>query len=249
MKTLRAILRIAWRVATGFLGWVWDQLLANPIYTIAILWGIARLFGITIKTGEKGVVFHLGRAVGEVDPGFHLQFPGLHVIRRVRVRSVTIDILPQRLVSGDGLVYDVEGNIVYAIADPTAASVMIDNVATALNNQTPAVLQEVFWEADRKSISELDGLNDAFQRRLRDRVRPWGVEIEQAALMTVSPTANTRLITQQVINSGERRTAYWAMRRNGIRTGVAQALVGSRRRLVAKESAARRARLRRLGRA
>jgi regulator of protease activity HflC (stomatin/prohibitin superfamily) len=221
----------------------------HPEWWIPALIAFIRSFGVTVRTGERGVKFFCGRVTGELDAGFHWLAPGLHHVRKIHVRSSTMDLAAQRVALPDGLVYLVDMNVVYSVADATAALVNVDDLPAAVRNVLPIAVQETLWECRRADLREQDRLDAALHEAVQSRVARWGVEVEKAGFMSISPSPQTLRITQLAPRVRENRLQLEALRAGGLAGATTLGLLGARRRLVAKEVARRRSGLRRVGKA
>src|SRR3712207_4051874 len=110
------------------LNWLLAYMLEHPAQVILALMVLVRMFGTTVQSGSRGVLFVFGRARKELKPGFHPLLPVVHHVRKTPVRSITLDLPRQRVTTTDGLVYDVQANLVYRIADPITSMVQVDNL-------------------------------------------------------------------------------------------------------------------------
>src|SRR4030081_3898115 len=112
--------------------WLVDFVIAyvkeHPVQAIIFALIVIRLFGTTVQTGWKGVLFSFGRVRGELEPGFHALIPFVQRVRKNPVRSITWHLPMQRITTADGLVYDVQANMVYRIVDATKALVQIGDI-------------------------------------------------------------------------------------------------------------------------
>src|SRR5271166_2927591 len=115
------ILRWLWRVVV-------HQAQQHPWAIAAGLYGVARAFGVMIQSGQRGVLFRWGRVVMELEPGFHWLVPLMHTARKTPVRSVTMVLPDQKLMTADGLVYDVRVSFVYRVDDATRALTLVDDL-------------------------------------------------------------------------------------------------------------------------
>ena len=105
--SLNSLFNLSFRI----LRWVWHILLQqaqqHPWAVLAGLYGVARAFGVMIQSGQRGILFRWGRVVKELEPGFHWLVPLMHTARKTAVRSVTMVLPNQKVMTADGLVYDV----------------------------------------------------------------------------------------------------------------------------------------------
>ena len=104
-----------WR---GVLSTIWDRISDDLLVILfATGAGLVRAMGVTIESGQTGLLFSFGRARRTLAPGFHPLIPFLQRVRRLPTRSRTLDMPAQRVVTLEGLVYHVDANLVYRVID------------------------------------------------------------------------------------------------------------------------------------
>lgn len=218
--------------------WLWRQTIAlmidHPWATAAAGLAIARMFGTVIETGWRGVLFSFGKVKSELEPGFHWLAPIVHHVRKVRVRSLSLDLPRQRIVTRDGLAYDVEANLVYRIADPQRAVVQIDDVQRGCLTVIPLVVADLLRERDSRRLSDRSQLDAELAKRVQNRIERWGLLVEHAGLQSIAPTRETLRITQLRLRCEEQWRLYAAIRHQGLSHDEALTLLGPPTRLVAK---------------
>jgi regulator of protease activity HflC (stomatin/prohibitin superfamily) len=180
--------------------WAWRVLLAyarrHPIAVALVILAIIRSFGTTVRSGQAGVLFFCGRARKVLQPGFHPLIPVFHAVRKLPVRSVTLNLPKQRLTAGDGLVYDVYANIVYRVEDPIKAVTLVDDRARGVANVVPLVVHELLHEKGRAELADREALNSELIERCRQRLACWGLAVEDVGLSSIAPSRRTIRLTQ-----------------------------------------------------
>lgn len=222
----------------SFVIWVWDQryeLMKDHLWAMATaVFVIARMFGTVVETGWVGVLFSFGKVKAELQPGFHWLVPIVHHVRKVRVRSVSLDLPPQRIVTRDDLVYDVDANVVYHIADSKAAVVQIDDVHAGCNTLISLVIAAFMRERESRQLIDRSRLDDELRALVQTRAERWGVVVEHVGLRSIAPTRETLRITQLQLRCEVRSRMYSAIRAQGLSNGNALALLGSPTQLLEK---------------
>lgn len=84
-----------------------------------------------VQQYERGVVFRLGRVVGEKQPGLRLIIPLVDQMKKVRMQTITMPIASQKIITRDNVSIDVAAVAYYKVVDPTKALVAIADVASA----------------------------------------------------------------------------------------------------------------------
>ncbi len=244
----------ALQTLTGYLQtiftWLWRFLIDlakdHPWAAAATGFAVARMFGTVVETGSRGVLFSFGNVKAELEPGFHWLAPIVHHVRKVRIRSASLDLPLQRITTRDGLVYDVDSNVVYHIADAKKSVVQIDDVEKGCRTVIPLVIAEILREQENHQLADRSRLAGELTARVQTRVACWGIVVEHAGLQSIAPTRETLRITQLKLRCDEQMRLYWAMRERGLSSDNALSLMGAQSRLLEKSVVRRRGYRRRL---
>ncbi|MFQ3593950.1 MAG: SPFH domain-containing protein, partial [Gemmataceae bacterium] len=153
----------AWSWLTYLVSSAWQIVVQfaqrNPVTFTLLMVGFLRLWGTTVQTGYAGVLFRFGRAVKILEPGFHPLLPIIQEVRKLPIRSITLQIPPQRIMNADGLVYDADATLVMRIVDPIKATVEIDNLRHGCPEADDAVLEEAIARAGLGAVVLEHGLD------------------------------------------------------------------------------------------
>ncbi len=224
----------------SILKWVWRMLLQqarqHPYAVAAGLYGVARAFGVMIQSGQRGVLFRWGKAVKELEPGFHWLVPLMHTARKTPVRSVTIVLADQKVMTTDGLVYDVGVNLVYRVEDATRALTLVDQLDSACRAAIPIVVTEVLRRRDQAQLVDRVLLDRELTERIHAWVARWGLVIEQAGFTSIAPGKSVLHTTQLRSRTRERARALRLMIDSGLDADAALVMIGAERHAVAKTS-------------
>ena len=214
----------------GLLWTLWESLQDDLLLVVfATAAGIIHGMGVTIQSGQTGLLFSFGRAKRTLKPGFHPLIPFLQKVRRMPTRSRTLDLPFQRVEIEQGLVFHADANLVYRVADIKKAVVQVDKLERGMFQMLGLGVQEVLRRADREQLNQTQVLNKALRENLAQRLEQWGVEVERAGFPSITPSPQTLRVTQLEQITMERRAAM--ERFIGERTPVKQSLglVGTRR--------------------
>ena len=237
MSYLSEALELLLSVLQAVLAYVLGYAKQHPVVTSLAVLALLRLFGITVQTGHKGVLFVFGRVRKELEPGFHFLLPFLITARTIPVRSITLDLLRQRITIADGLVYDVQANIVYRVADPKLALTQIDNLRHGIEVVLALIVQDLLRGKTRAAVLNFKDLDAEFNARAEASLGRWGVTLEQAGFQSIAPTRKTLRLTQLAALGGERARVLHDLMAQGISVTAALALLGADRRLVGRATA------------
>jgi regulator of protease activity HflC (stomatin/prohibitin superfamily) len=229
-------------LATPFsiLGAAWHLIVKyarhHPWAVAVLLYGLARAFGVMIQSGRRGVLFRWGRAVEELEPGFHWLVPLVHGVKTTPVRSTTIDLPAQKVMTSNGLVYDVGVNLVYRVEDATKALTLVDHVDSACRAAIPIIVTEVLRVRDQDQLVDRKTLDRELSDRMGAWIARWGLVVEQAGFTTIAPNHGVLRTTQLESKTMERARALRGLIAGGLDAESALVLIGTERQPVAKTS-------------
>jgi hypothetical protein len=219
-------------------GAVWHLVLReiqrHPWAVAVALYGMARAFGVMIQSGQRGVLFRFGRAVKELEPGFHWLVPVVHGVKTTPVRSVTIELPGQKVMTADGLVYDVSVNIVYRVQSAIKALTLVDHLDAGCRAAIPIIVTEVLRTRAQAQLVDRRALDRELSERMHLWVARWGLVIEQAGYTTIAPSKCVLHTTQLRSRTMERSRALRALLGGALAPESALVLIGSERHPVGK---------------
>lgn len=222
-------LGLLWRFAYGY---AWR----HPWAVAVAFYSMARALGVVIQSGQRGVLFRWGRVDRELEPGFHWLIPVVHAVRTTHVRSVTIELAAQKVMTADGLVYDVGVNLVYRVDDATKALTLVDHIDAGCRAAVPMIVTELFRVRDQARLVDRVSLDHELTERVGAWVARWGLVVEQAGFTTIAPNKAVLRTTQLRPKTAERARALRLLIDGGLDAGAALVLIGTERRPVGKSS-------------
>ena len=164
-------------------------------------------FGVMIQSGQRGVLFRWGKVVKELEPGFHWLVPMVHGVKKTPVRSVTIQLPAQKVMTCDGLVYDVSVNVVYRVDDATRALTLVDHIDAGCRAAIPIIVAEVLRVRDQAQLVDRVSLDRELTERMHAWIARWGLVVEQAGFTTIAPNKSVLHTTQLRSRTMERARA------------------------------------------
>lgn len=219
----------------GALFWAW--LKENPLDAFIAFLAFVGLLGVVIDSGHRGVLFQLGRVRRVLEPGFHPLVPWIQQVRKVHIRSHTLDAPRQRATSADGFVYDLDCNVVYKIEDPVRSLVEIAVLTHGVQTVVAVAAQELVRTRTRDGLRAREDLDAALLESLAPPLAEWGVRLERAGFTSLAPTPETLRLTQLAAKVREREVVLRHLLAAGLRRPIAIALLGADRRLVSHSHA------------
>src|SRR5262245_54761455 len=176
--------------------------------TVVILIVIAIISGIKIlKEYERAVVFRLGRMVGSRGPGMVYIIPGIEKMVRMDLRTVTMDIPPQDVITRDNVSVKVSAVLYFRVLDPNRAIREVENYLFATAQLSQVTLRSVCGQAELDELlAEREKLNARLQGILDAQSEPWGIKVVLVEVThTTMPQEMQRAMAKQAEAERERR--------------------------------------------
>ena len=156
---------------------------------------------------ERGVVFRLGRLVGTRGPGIVYIVPVIEQMRRIDLRTVTMDIPPQDVITKDNVSVKVNAVLYFRVIDPSRAVVEVENFLFATSQNAQTTLRSVCGEAELDELlAEREKMNAQVQTIIDQHTEPWGIKVVQVAIKHIDlPEEMRRAMARQAEAERERR--------------------------------------------
>jgi regulator of protease activity HflC (stomatin/prohibitin superfamily) len=183
-------------------------ILLGVLAVIAVLSLLALALSLRIvQQYEEGVLFRLGRVVGQKKPGLTWIVPIIDVLRRVSLRIVTMPIQSQGIITRDNVSVDVSAVAYYRVVDATKALVAIENVAAAINQIAQTTLRKVVGQHTLdETLAETDRINVSIREILDVQTEDWGVIVTLVELKDIQlPDSMKRAMARQAEAEREKR--------------------------------------------
>jgi regulator of protease activity HflC (stomatin/prohibitin superfamily) len=160
-----------------------------------------------LREYERAVVFRLGRLLPVRGPGLALLIPGVDRMVRVDLRTVTMTVPPQDLITRDNVPARVAAVCYFRVVDPTAAVTQIEAFGPATSQIAQTTLRSVLGGADLDQLlAERERLNEQLQRIIDEQTEPWGIKVSIVEIKDVEiPEAMQRAMARQAEAERERR--------------------------------------------
>jgi regulator of protease activity HflC (stomatin/prohibitin superfamily) len=186
------------------------MILAIGVALLILLAAALVLLGSSIRVlreYERGVVFRLGRVMKPRGPGLVLLIPGIDRMERVSLRTVTLKIPNQEVITRDNVPARVTAVAYYRVIDPSKSVLEIENVVAATSQIAQTTLRSVLGKAELDALlSEREKLNEHLQQIIDDQTEPWGVKVTTVEIKDVEiPDRMQHAIARQAEAERERR--------------------------------------------
>jgi regulator of protease activity HflC (stomatin/prohibitin superfamily) len=160
-----------------------------------------------VREYERLVVFRLGRLVGMRGPGLVLLIPVVDRAIKVGLRTVTMDVPPQDIITRDNVSVKVNAVIYFRVVDAAQAVVQVENYLYATSQIAQTTLRSILGQQELDELlSEREKLNQALQQVIDRQTEPWGVKVSTVEVKNVDlPQEMQRAIARQAEAERERR--------------------------------------------
>jgi len=177
-------------------------------FTFLIIAVAAIISGIKIlKEYERGVVFRLGRMVGSRGPGMVYVIPGVEKMVKMDLRTVTMDIPPQDVITRDNVSVKVNAVLYFRVIEPNKAVREVENYLFATSQLAQVTLRSVCGQAELDELlSERERINARIQEILDQQTDPWGIKVVLVEVKHIDlPQEMQRAMAKQAEAERERR--------------------------------------------
>jgi len=160
-----------------------------------------------LKEFERGVIFRLGRLVGARGPGLVYVFPAIERMERVDLRTVTMDVPPQDVITKDNVSVKVNAVLYFRVVDPQRAIVEVADFLFATSQLAQTTLRSVCGQRELDELlSERDEINQQIQQILDSQTDPWGIKVTTVEIKHIDlPQEMQRAMARQAEAERERR--------------------------------------------
>jgi regulator of protease activity HflC (stomatin/prohibitin superfamily) len=160
-----------------------------------------------LREYERGVIFRLGRLIATKGPGLILLIPMIDRMERVDLRTVTLNIPPQEVITRDNVPSSVNAVAYFRVIDPNRAIVEVENFLLATSQISQTALRSVLGKAELDQLlSERERLNEELQTIIDESTEPWGVKVTAVEIKDVEiPEQMQRAMARQAEAERERR--------------------------------------------
>jgi len=139
-----------------------------------------------LREYERGVVFRLGRVINQKGPGLILLIPAVDRMVRVSLRTVTLRIPHQEVITRDNVPVKVAAVVYFRVIDPTRSVVEVENYVNATLQIAQTTLRSVLGKAELDTLlAERERLNESLQQIIDEHTEPWGIKVSVVEIKDV----------------------------------------------------------------
>lgn len=160
-----------------------------------------------LKEYERGVVFRLGRLIPLKGPGLILIIPGVDKLVKVSLRTITMDVPPQDIITSDNVTVKVNAVIYFRPMEPTKAITEVEDYFYATSQIAQTALRSILGQSELDDLlTKRDDINAKLQKVIDEQTEPWGIKVSAVEVKNVDlPENMQRALARQAEAERERR--------------------------------------------
>src|SRR5258708_4674829 len=160
-----------------------------------------------VQEYDRGVIFFLGRCTGVRGPGLILLIPIFERMVKVTLRTITMEIPSQKIITKDNVSIDIAAVAYYNIVDPQKSVVAIENVYTAVNQISQTTVRNVIGQFTLDQLlSKTSDINLQIKNVIDSHTEPWGAQVTAVEIKDITlPDNMQRAMAKEAEGERERR--------------------------------------------
>lgn len=160
-----------------------------------------------VQEYERGVVFRLGRLAGARGPGLIILLPFIEQMRKIDLRTVTMDIPAQEVITRDNVTVRVNAVGYFRVVDPNAAVVNVADYIRATSQIAQTTLRSVLGQSSLDDLlSQREKINQELQQIIDEQTEPWGIKVSVVEVKDVElPQTMQRAMARQAEAERDKR--------------------------------------------
>ena len=185
--------------------------MANALWLIGIivvlfLWVVGAAVKV-VQEYERGVIFRLGRLVGARGPGLFLIVPFIDRMQKVDLRTVTMDVPAQEVITRDNVTVKVNAVVYFRVVNPESAVVKILDYFRATSQIAQTTLRSVLGQSELDELlAQREAINLRLQQIIDEQTEPWGIKVSIVEVKDVElPETMQRAMARQAEAEREKR--------------------------------------------
>jgi regulator of protease activity HflC (stomatin/prohibitin superfamily) len=160
-----------------------------------------------VKEYERGVIFFLGKATGVRGPGLIFVVPIFEKMTKTTLRTVTMNIPSQKIITKDNVSIDIAAVAYYKIVDPMKSVVSIEDVYNAVNQISQTTVRNIVGQFMLDQVlSQTADINTQIKNVIDAHTEPWGAEVTAVEIKDIAlPENMQRAMAKEAEAERERR--------------------------------------------
>jgi regulator of protease activity HflC (stomatin/prohibitin superfamily) len=180
-----------------------------PVAVVLVIAVLIAISGLKIlKEYQRAVIFRLGRLVAARGPGITYVIPFIEKMMRVDLRTLTMDVPPQDVITRDNVSIKVSAVLYFRVIDPNRAVTEVQNYLFATSQLAQVTLRSTCGQALLDELlAEREKINTRIQEILDSQTGPWGIKVALVELKDIDlPQEMQRAMAKQAEAERERRS-------------------------------------------
>lgn len=180
------------------------ELLIILLFAVFVIFSAIKI----LNEYERAVVFRLGRYIASKGPGLIILIPFIDKMVRVSLRTVTLDVPPQDVITKDNVSIKVSAVVYFRVMEAGRAIIEVENYLFATSQIAQTTLRSILGQSDLDEIlAERDAINKRLQAIIDDHTEPWGIKVSAVEIKQVDlPIEMQRAMARQAEAERERRS-------------------------------------------
>jgi regulator of protease activity HflC (stomatin/prohibitin superfamily) len=181
----------------------------DPVYTV-IFFVVVVLVSMSlriVKEYDRGVIFFLGKVTGVRGPGLIILIPVFEQMTSVTLRTITMNIPSQKIITKDNVSIDIAAVAYYKIIDPQKSVVAIEDITHAVNQISQTTVRNVVGQFSLDQLlSQTSDINLQIKNVIDGHTEPWGAEVTAVEIKDITlPDNMQRAMAKEAEAERERR--------------------------------------------
>jgi regulator of protease activity HflC (stomatin/prohibitin superfamily) len=173
------------------------------VIILMFLWSAIKI----LPEYERGVIFFLGKYQAVKGPGLVIIIPGIQKMTRVSLRTVTLDVPPQEVITKDNVSARVNAVVYFRVMTPEKAIIQVEQYLYATSQLAQTTLRSVCGQAELDELlASREKINKRIQEILDKQTDPWGVKVSVVEVKAIDlPEEMKRAMAKQAEAEREKR--------------------------------------------
>jgi regulator of protease activity HflC (stomatin/prohibitin superfamily) len=156
---------------------------------------------------ERLVVFRLGKFHKVKGPGIVVIIPGIDRFVKIGLRTITLDIPPQDVITKDNISITVNAVVYFRVVAPEKAVIQVEDYMFATSQMAQTTLRSILGQSELEELlSHREAINSRLQEIIDEQTEPWGIKVANVELKNVDlPESMKRAMAMQAEAERERR--------------------------------------------
>jgi regulator of protease activity HflC (stomatin/prohibitin superfamily) len=175
---------------------------------LVIVVAVVLLFSLrVIKEYERAVIFFLGKYTGIKGPGLIILIPIFQTMSKVELRTVTMAIPSQKIITKDNVSIDIAAVAYYHVVDASKSVIAIEDVFSAVNQISQTTVRNVVGQFNLDQLlSQTSEINNQIKAVIDSHTEPWGVQVTAVEIKDIFlPENMQRAMAKEAEAERERR--------------------------------------------